>query len=161
MSKEKQELAVQQENEFGAMSVIARRGEMSKEDKVEVAEFQREMQASLGVSPLAFGTQFLMDDLVDAENVLLYDVDIASYKDGEGRDVRFAVWRVAMQTDVDVDKGEWRDGFIQSGVVLTKLADAILDDPEKQELLHKFGLPVSLKWDTTKSKNKIITVTIL
>lgn len=128
------------------------------------SDFRDLLNSEIGLSPLAYGTKFESDDLVRAENVILTDFDIVEYIQGEGtdkeKDVRFALWRVKIQDDVDFDKGVYREGYYQSGAVLTKLADAIRNKGLQKEL-ETYGVKIKAKWEKTSANNPILTITIL
>lgn len=127
---------------------------------IDRADFNQLLQSSLGVSPLAYGDKFESDDLVNAKAVTLTAYDFVSYTENAGtakeRDVRFAVWRATIIDDDDVQ----RDGYVQGGLVLTKLAD-VIEDKGLQAALEQFGVNIECTWGKTSSNNNILQVKVI
>lgn len=119
------------------------------------AAFIEELQSVISLSPLAHGTKFESEDIVNAEDVVLNDLDIVEYKKSDGEEVRFAVWRC--ETTI---KGEKYDGYYQSGAVLTKLADHILEN-NQIENVRAHGIRINATWGKTSTKNNIVLVDIV
>ena len=125
-----------------------------------IADAVSKLTAAIGVSPLAVGTKFESDDLVNADYVRLKDFDWISYRENKGSDdekeVNYSLWSVTVYND---DKIE--NGYYQAGVVLGNLARSIEEDVQLREFMDTYGICVIVQWSKTNSKNPIITVQIL
>lgn len=111
-------------------------------------------QEAIALSPLAVGVKFESDDLVEADEIVLHDCDIVEYSKSNGEDVRFAVWAM------DVTKGDKTiAGYHQSGAILTKMADGIIE-AGALEALRKYGLRIAAKWKKTSGGNDILDIMV-
>lgn len=111
-------------------------------------------QEAIALSPLAVGAKFESDDLVEADNIVLRDCDIVEYNKSNGENVRFAVWAM------DITKGDKTiAGYHQSGAILTKMADGIIN-AGALEALREYGLKIAAKWKKTSGGNDILDVVV-
>lgn len=127
---------------------------------IAVNDFKEALQASIGLSPLATGTKFESDDLVNADTVRLIDFDWAEYVEHAGepneREVKFTIWQV----EVTAMDGEITRGYYQGGTVLNKLARAIEEKGLFGEL-SAYGININAHWGKTAGKNDILLIDIL
>lgn len=117
---------------------------------IEESVFLSILREAISVSPLAVGEKFETDELVRAKDVRLKDVDIVEYHSDKDGDVRYAVWSVT---------ADGVDGWYASGVVLTNLADTIIEN-DMLDALREYGIKVTLTMDKTRGGNSIVRVTL-
>lgn len=111
-------------------------------------------QEAIALSPLAVGAKFESDDLVEADNIVLHDCDIVEYSKSNGENVRFAVWAM------DITKGDKTiAGYHQSGAILTKMADGIIE-AGALPALREYGLRIAAKWKKTSGGNDILDIIV-
>ena len=111
-------------------------------------------QEAIALSSLAVGAKFESDDLVEADNIILRDCDIVEYNKSNGENVRFAVWAV------DITKADKTiAGYHQSGTILTKMADGIIE-AGALPALREYGLRIVAKWKKTSGGNDILDITV-
>lgn len=111
-------------------------------------------QEAIALSPLAVGVKFESDDLVEADEIVLRDCDIVEYNKSDGVIVRFAVWAM------DITKGDKTiAGYHQSGAILTKMADGIIN-AGALEALREYGLKIAAKWKKTSGGNDILDIVV-
>lgn len=129
----------------------------------ELDAFKAELQASIGLSPLAVGVKFETDDLVNAKSVRLLDFDWVEYTENVGepdeKDVRFALWAVEL-----IDENDETDtpilGYHQGGIVLNKLAEAV-EQKGLYEAMKTYGIDINAHWGKTSAKKQILLVDIV
>lgn len=111
-------------------------------------------QEAIALSALAVGAKFESDDLVEADEIVLRDCDIVEYNKSNGENVRFAVWAM------DVTKSDKTiAGYHQSGAILTKMADGIIN-AGALPALREYGLRIAAKWKKTSGGNDILDITV-
>ena len=111
-------------------------------------------QEAIALSPLAVGAKFESDDLVEADEIVLHDCDIVEYNKSNGENVRFAVWAM------DITKGDKTiAGYHQSGAILTKMADGIIN-AGALPALREYGLKIAAKWKKTSGGNDILDIVV-
>lgn len=111
-------------------------------------------QEAIALSPLAVGVKFESDDLVEADEIVLRDCDIVEYNKSNGEIVRFAVWAM------DITKGDKTiAGYHQSGAILTKMADGIIN-AGALAALREYGLKIAAKWKKTSGGNDILDIVV-
>ena len=111
-------------------------------------------QEAIALSALAVGAKFESDDLVEADEIVLRDCDIVEYNKSNGDNVRFAVWAM------DVTKGDKTiSGYHQSGAILTKMADGIIN-AGALTALREYGLKIAAKWKKTSGGNDILDIVV-
>lgn len=111
-------------------------------------------QEAIALSALAVGAKFESDDLVEADEIVLRDCDIVEYNKSNGENVRFAVWAM------DVTKGgKTIAGYHQSGAILTKMADGIIN-AGALAALREYGLKIAAKWKKTSGGNDILDIVV-
>lgn len=111
-------------------------------------------QEAIALSSLAVGAKFESDDLVEADEIVLRDCDIVEYNKSNGDNVRFAVWAM------DITKGDKTiAGYHQSGAILTKMADGIIN-AGALPALRKYGIKIAAKWKKTSGGNDILDIVV-